>query len=110
MPDFSASFQRLFNSANFQQGGPRVLTLKSITRENVAREDEDAVFKPVAKFEEDERGYAFNKTNYDFCADEFGSANTDNWVGKKVELFFDGSVKRPGGGKGGIGFRSPSVK
>src|SRR5512145_1884666 len=104
MPDYTSSFQTLFNSDGFKLTGPRVFTIASVGKEKVGQEDKQED-KIVARFKEDERGIVLNKTRYNILAELFGSTDTDKWIGGRAEFFFDPSINRPGGGRGGIGVR-----
>lgn len=106
MPDFTALLSRFFKSDNFRDG-PRTLTIRSVTKEKVGRDDDGGAFKPVLWFEEDERGLTLNSTRYETCAQLFGGNNTDSWLGKRIQAVYDPTTKFGGKRVGGIALRAP---
>lgn len=44
-------------------------------------------YKPTLWFRGQEKGFPLNKTNCAVCVDNFGSTETDDWVGRKVQLY-----------------------
>lgn len=68
-------------------------------------EDED---KPVMYVVGHERGLIVNPTNWDILESAYG-INTDDWIGKPIEIFFDTSVMYKGKRTGGIRVRVPQA-
>lgn len=53
---------------------------------NVARQGEDADYKPVLEFEGTDQRFALNKTNATAIAEMYGY-ETDEWTGRKIVLY-----------------------
>jgi hypothetical protein len=106
MPDVTHIYERYFKAPDLQ-AGPRVLTIKAGAIEKLKRQDGEENTKVVAYFLEDERGLVLNKTRFADLTALTGSTNTDKWVGTKVEVFFDPTVRNPNGPRGGLGVRAP---
>jgi hypothetical protein len=103
MPDFSASFAKFFKADDLKESA-RTLTIKSAQIEEISTgEGKPKENKPVLRFEEDERGIVLNKTRNDALVDAFGKGD---WTAKKIELFFDPTVKFGGKRVGGIGIKA----
>lgn len=100
MADYSSFFSSYFKAEDVQEA-PRVVTIKSVGYEDVGR-DENKDKKLVMRVDEDERGLTLNKTRYLDLAEMFGSKDSDKWIGKKVKLIFDPSIKFGGRKVGGI--------
>lgn len=88
-------------------GQGKLLTIKSIRQENVAREDQEADNKYILMFREEEKGLVMNSTNIQLCAMACGSQETDEWIGRQIVLFEDPSVSFGGKLVGGIRIRAP---
>ena len=65
---------------------PRTLTISGGQIEEVGGALNPSETKPVLQFEEEERGFVLNKTNFQWLADNLGE-DSDSWIGKKVEFF-----------------------
>lgn len=91
------------------QDAPRNFTIKlakMVEFENKQTGGKDR--KVVLAVEEDRRELLINKTNAEILAEIFGDDETDNWVGKKFQAFFDPTVKYAGRRCGGVGVRAIS--
>jgi hypothetical protein len=88
-------------------GNGKLVTIKSIKQENVAREDQEADNKYILMFREEDKGLVLNSTNIQLCAMACGSQETDEWIGKQIVLFEDPSVSFGGKLVGGIRIRKP---
>lgn len=108
MPDYTALLNRFFKADSLKVSGPVTLTIDRVDSEELENDGKKA-HKPIVYFKEDPRGVVLNGTRYDACSEIFGGPNTDKWVGGRIELFFDSSVRNPNGGKGGVGIRPPRV-
>ena len=86
---------------------PALLTVKLVDVANVAREGEKADNKPVMHFREMDKPMVLNSTNLKRAAKAFGSDETDDWVGKKIVLYFDPDVEFGGEIVGGLRLRAP---
>jgi len=96
----SALFSSFFKAEDFKEA-PRVFTVASVAPQTIGPEGRQEE-KLVLKVEEDERGITLNKTRYQDLGEIFGSLDTDEWIGKKVKLIFDPSIKFGGRKVGGI--------
>jgi hypothetical protein len=65
---------------------PRTVTISSIDRGNIAKEDEKADVKTVMYFEEDERGCVLNRERAADLEEVLGTDDTDEMIGKKITL------------------------
>lgn len=88
-------------------GQGKLVTIKALKRENVAREDEEPDYKYIMSFRDIDKGMVLNSTNIQLCALACGSQETDDWIGKQIVLFEDPSVSFGGKLVGGIRIRAP---
>jgi hypothetical protein len=96
---------RYLTKGNFEK--PALLTISRIEVENVAPDNMAPERKPVLFFAELEQGMVLNKTNGNTVASLYG-ANTDGWIGQRIVVYNDPSVRDPGGRiVGGIRLRAP---
>jgi len=86
-----------------------LLTVKSAEPKNVAPEGQPQDRKLVLAFAETDKTLPLNKTNLIDTADALGSSNTDNWIGKKIVVFFDENVRFKGEKVGGVRVRRPKA-
>jgi hypothetical protein len=84
-----------------KKAGEQVVTITSIEAETLGRGDE-AQNKLVAYFEELDQGLVLNKSNLSTLEEIFKSDETDDYIGKKITLWFDPSVRFSGKRVGGI--------
>ena len=82
----------------------KLVTVKELKKQNVARDDEDAEYKYTVYFEEFEKGMVLNSTNIKRLAKALGD-DTDNWIGGKVVLYVDPDVEYAGQIVGGLRIR-----
>lgn len=87
---------------------PKIVTIQSLKSENLAREDQPKKVRPILMFEELDKGLVMNKTNLKRCAKACRSDETDDWIGKKIKLYFDEEVEFGGDQVGGIRITSAS--
>jgi hypothetical protein len=89
--------------------GPKgiLVTIKGIHKANVAKDDSPPEEKWCLDFREDVKPMILNQTNAEIIAGIIGSEDTDDWVGHKVVLFADASVKFGQKKVGGIRARAP---
>lgn len=71
----------------FQPGEKKVLTIKSVVREEVKDSKGAVEEKPVAYFEEDVLPMVLNVTNCKTIEKIYGTGNIYDWIGKKIQLF-----------------------
>ena len=81
---------------------PKIVTISRLETANLARDDQPKKIRWIMFFEELERGLVLNKTNLKRCAKACGSEESDDWLGKKIKLFFDEEVEFGGEQVGGI--------
>ncbi len=65
---------------------PRTLTITGVEMEDVGGAQTPGEVKPVLQFEEENRGFVLNKTNFAWLADNLGE-DSESWIGKQVELY-----------------------
>ena len=87
--------------------GGKLVTIKGISRTNVAREDDDPEYKYVMAFVETDKPLVLNATNIQLCARACNSDDTDEWTGQKIVLYADPNVSYAGKLVGGIRIRAP---
>ncbi len=78
-----------------------IATIKAIDTDNVGTDDKPEK-KWVMHFDEFDKPLVLNKTNLRRAATIFKSEETDDWIGKKINLFFDPFVEFAGEMKGGL--------
>jgi hypothetical protein len=105
-------FKGQYLSAKDVEKGDLTLTIESVEFEELEnRQDGRTETLPVMRFKgEEERGLVIRPTVAGQLEGLYGSDDTDDWVGRRVTLFFDGSV-RFGNSRGGVRVRpNPSDK
>ena len=85
---------------------PALLTIKGVEKENVALPNQPKKERGVVYFEEKEKGMVFNTTNLKRAEKALGSDDTDDWIGKKIVVFFDENVEFGGEMVGGLRVRA----
>jgi hypothetical protein len=86
-----------------------LVTITSLTQENVAADGAEETLKYCLHFEELERPMVLNSTNGQLIAKILGSEESDDWVGKKVVLYADPNISFGGKITGGIRVRAPRI-
>ena len=84
---------------------PQIVTIKDIAVENVSVPGQPKKERAVVFFREKEKGMVFNSTNLKRAAQCLGSEETDDWMGKRVVVFFDENVEFGGDLVGGLRVR-----
>ena len=79
----------------------RVVTVASLKKVNVARDDEDPEYRWTAKFNEFPKPMVLNVTNLKRLAKALGD-DTDDWIGKQVILYVDPGIEFGGNVVGGL--------
>ena len=82
-----------------------LLTIKNYEKKNVGIGKQDVQF--VFYFDEHVKGLILKPTNGKLIANIVGSADFDDWIGKKIVLFIDPTIEFGGEVKGGIRVRAP---
>lgn len=83
---------------------PVIVTFQSLKKVNVARDDEDPDYRWTAKFSEFGKPMVLNVTNIKRCAKALGD-DTENWMGKQMELYTDPDIEFGGNIVGGLRLR-----
>lgn len=83
---------------------PVQVTIHSLKKVNVARDDEDPDYRWTAKFGEFAKPMVLNVTNLKRLAKALGD-DTDDWMGKTVELYTDPDIEFGGNVVGGLRLR-----
>ena len=80
------------------------VTVEKITKENVAREDEEADYKYTVKFREFPKSLVLNSTNIKRMGRFLGD-DSDDWIDGQVILYVDPDIEFGGKITGGIRVR-----
>lgn len=107
MPDISQMKNSKFLAQGDVKERPLLLTMTTVSQENVAKEGVEPEMKWCLHFEESDKPLVLNQINMQLIAQITGSTNSDNWAGKKVVLFNDPTVSFGGKLTGGIRVRAP---
>ena len=78
-----------------------VATIMGLKQENIGGENSKEM-KWVMTFQEFDKPLVMNKTNLQRAAKILNSEETDDWIGKKINVYFDPFVEFAGEMKGGI--------
>ena len=81
---------------------PITVTVKGITRENLAMEGKAPEFKYILHFVEEIKPMVLNQTNGKLIAHVLKSDETDDWKGKQITLWNDPTVSFGSEMTGGI--------
>ena len=71
----------------FEPREKKVLTIKSIVKEQLTSNNGTVEEKPVAHFEEDVLPMVLNVTNCKTIEKLYGTGNIYEWIGKKIQVF-----------------------
>lgn len=87
------------------------VTIKSLSKENVAMEGAEESYKVVVHFEELEKPMVVNSTNGQIIAQITGQDEDieHTWVGAKIVLYNEPNISFGGKLTGGIRVRAPKV-
>lgn len=99
---------KFLKGSDFEE--PALCTIKDVTKENVAKPNEPKKERGVMYFEEYEKGLVMNATNLKRAAAALGSEDTDDWLGKKIVVYYDENVEFGGDIVGGVRLRAPKTK
>jgi hypothetical protein len=83
---------------------PVTVTLQSLKKVNVARDDEEPDYRWTAKFQEFAKPMVLNVTNLKRFAKAHGD-DTENWMGQQVQLYVDPDIEFGGNVVGGLRIR-----
>lgn len=87
-------------------GDGTLVTVQALKEANIARDDEDPKMKWLMKFKEFPKPMVMGSTTLQLAALILGSKNTDDWIGKRIEVFHDPSITFGDKLVGGLRFRS----
>jgi hypothetical protein len=89
-----------------------VVTIQKVGKINIAKEGDEPEYKWAIRFEEIGKPMLLNATNIKRAAKACNSQETDEWIGKRVTLYFDPDVEFAGNVVGGLRIRgaAPAVK
>lgn len=104
MPNMHEEFNAFFKKEDLT--GPLTLTIQDVKKIEIGR-DENLEEKWAVFFVEDRRGVTLNKTRKDQLVEITDSAESDDWIGKRVRLVIDPGVKYQGKKVGGLAFEAP---
>lgn len=79
-----------------------VVTIRHITQENVAKQNEEQDLQWALHFEELEKPMVLKPTNANMISAILGEEETDNWAGKQICIFEDPTIMFGGKLVGGI--------
>jgi hypothetical protein len=85
---------------------PKLLTIKGVTRANLAKEGEIPEYKWTVSFEELAKPMVMNATNLKRCFKACGD-DTDDWPGQQIVVYTDDEVEYAGKVVGGLRVRAP---
>lgn len=91
-------------------GDSAIVTIVGVKQMNVAKEDDEPEMKWCIKFREFSKPMVLNGTNMKLAAMALGSAETDDWTGKTIELYHDPSITFGDKLVGGMRFRKQGGK
>ena len=80
--DLKAAFPGKYIKAADLAGKTKIVTITGVEYEKVGEEE-----KPVLRYEEGDQGLVLNLTNTNTITDIFGSSDSDNWIGGRIELY-----------------------
>ena len=83
---------------------PVLVTFHSLKKVNVARDDEDPDYRWTATFAEFKKPMVLNVTNLKRTAKALGD-DTEDWMGKTMELYTDPDIEFGGNIVGGLRLR-----
>lgn len=85
------------------------VTVRSLKRVNVARDDEEPEYRWTVLFKEFEKPMVLNATNIKRMSKALGD-DTDDWIGKQVVVYVDPDIEFGGNIVGGLRVRATKSK
>ena len=86
---------------------PIRVTIKSTEAKNMAKAGQPPQIKCVVAFEEVEKKLVCNVTNFKAIVKKTGEADSENWAGKQIDLWFNPDIEFGGDIVGGIRLMTP---
>lgn len=107
MPNIDTMIESKYLTKNDvgEPGDGTMVTVQALKQSNIARDDEEPKMKWLMKFREFPKPMVLGSTTLQLAALILGSKNTDDWVGKKIEVYHDPSITFGDKLVGGIRFR-----
>ena len=88
-----------------EPGEGTICTIQGLKKANIARDDEEPKEKWLLKFREFSKPMVMGSTTLQLAAMILGSKETDEWIGKRIEVYHDPSVTFGDKLVGGLRFR-----
>lgn len=107
MPNINAIYPSKYLKGSDVGPEGKVLTIKSVSVENVARPNDPPDVKPVLAFKGTDKKLAVGKQVAQVIARISGSEDTDNWANTRLRVYFDENVSYGGRVTGGIRVSTP---
>jgi hypothetical protein len=82
----SEVFPSKYLTAADLNGKPYTLTIRTVTLEEMITHDNKRVQKPVAWFEQAQKGFVMNSTNAHIIVALYGDS-TDDWTGQRITIY-----------------------
>jgi len=86
---------------------PILVTINGVSKQNVAKENEQPVIKYLLNFSDHEKPLVLNVTNTQLCASACNSEETEDWTGHQIVLYNDPTIMYGGSLTGGVRIRAP---
>lgn len=87
-----------------EHGGEMTVTIDSLKKVNVARDDEDPEYRWTVRYRELPKPMVLNATNIKRIAKAHGD-DTDDWLGKQITVYHDPDIEFGGNIVGGLRVR-----
>lgn len=87
----------------------KLVTVKKLTKVNVARDDETPEYRWTVQFEELPKPMVLNVTNIKRMGKALGD-DTDDWTGKQIVVYVDPDIEYAGQIVGGLRVRASRAK
>ncbi len=90
-------------------GKGQVFTISRLDQKNVAMDNQPEELKWTIYFEEADKGMVLNWTNIQLISKALDTEETDDWIGKQIELYEDPNISFGGKLVGGIRVRTANT-
>lgn len=88
--------------------GPQIVTIRKVEVKMIGGAEEEKEEKMTLQFAEVEQGLILNRTNLKTLAGLWGD-ETENWLGKKIEIYVDEAIAFRGKVVAGLRVRAPRI-
>ena len=75
-----------FSADDLKESGPKTLTVAGCEKRTFQQDNGPDETRPVLTFNETEKACVLNRTRWAACEGLFGSADSDDWIGKQLTL------------------------